>query len=62
MAVNTYEPELTAAVQRMEAAQRYIELHGPDGADLGPAYTELDAAVREYEVVVPKWRDEQMRR
>jgi hypothetical protein len=57
MVMKTYEPELAAAVERLEAAQKSIERHAPDGPDLGPMYAELDAAVREYEVVVPKWRD-----
>lgn len=57
MAMNTREPELAAAARCMEAVQRSIELHGPDGTDLGPAYKELDAAAREHEVVVPKWRE-----
>ena len=57
MTKNAHEPELTAAVERMEAAQRTIEQRSRDGADLTATYEELDEAVRDYETAVPKWRE-----
>lgn len=56
MAMNSPEPKLAAAGERIETAQRYIEQNALDWSDLGPLYQELDAAVRDFRVVVPKWR------
>ena len=46
----------------MEAAQRTIEQHARDDADLAETYDELDDAIRAYEAAVPRWREQQTQR